>query len=242
MFSFFRGIEYNIKGLILGLKTPRLFILGLLRFFIVLMLAMILAGLILYNHNEILNVIWQMPESGFVVYVWDIVSWLLSLVLSGIAVILAYLISQLLFCIFIMDYMSRITESIVSGHPVEFHPESQFKFVIYLIRQEIPRAILPIIITLIFLFMGLFTPISPVIFFISSIAASVFLAWDNTDLIPARRMIPFQTRLSFLKRNIFFHAGFGILFLIPWLNILFLSFAPIGATLYYLGNDPHSGK
>jgi CysZ protein len=31
-----------------------------------------------------------------------------------------------------------------------------------------------------------------------------------------------------------FHLGFGLPFLVPILNILFLSFAPVGATLYYL--------
>jgi len=77
---------------------------------------------------------------------------------------------------------------------------------------------------------------------ISSVAASVFLAWDNTDLTPARRMIPFKARLSFLKQNLGFHIGFGLLFLIPGLNILFLSFAPVGATLYYLEKDQEENK
>ena len=78
------------------------------------------------------------------------------------------------------------------------------------------------------------TPLGPIIMIISSIIAAMFLAWDNTDLIPARHMHPFKTRFGFLKNNILFHIGFGLLFLIPWLNIIFLSFAPVGATLYYI--------
>jgi CysZ protein len=31
-----------------------------------------------------------------------------------------------------------------------------------------------------------------------------------------------------------FHLGFGLPFLIPVLNIVLLSFAPVGATLYFI--------
>jgi len=81
---------------------------------------------------------------------------------------------------------------------------------------------------------GLLTPLGPIIMILSSVTATVFLAWDNTDLIPARHMYPFKTRIGFLKKSIMFHIGFGLLFLIPGLNIIFLSFAPVGATLYYI--------
>jgi CysZ protein len=37
-----------------------------------------------------------------------------------------------------------------------------------------------------------------------------------------------------LLKTLPFHLGFGLLFLVPVLNILLLSFAPVGATLYYL--------
>jgi CysZ protein len=84
---------------------------------------------------------------------------------------------------------------------------------------------------------GLFTPLSPLILFVSSIAAAVFLAWDNTDLVPARRLYPFKTRIGFLKKNLTFHIGFGLLFLIPGFNIIFLSFAPVGATLSFIERE-----
>jgi CysZ protein len=82
--------------------------------------------------------------------------------------------------------------------------------------------------------LGWFTPLGPVLLLVSSAMTISFLAWDYTDLVPARHMIPFKTRIrSFLKAGLF-HLGFGLPFLVPVLNILFLSFAPVGATLYYL--------
>jgi len=84
---------------------------------------------------------------------------------------------------------------------------------------------------------GFLTPAGPVIAAVSAVVAAVFLAWDNTDLVPARRMYSFKDRLGYLKKNLLFHLGFGLWFLIPFANILFLSFAPVGATLYYIENE-----
>ncbi|WP_299979893.1 EI24 domain-containing protein [Desulfobacula sp.] len=235
--NLFDGLKYNIKGLFLALKTPKLLMLGILRFFIVLFFTLVLSGLVLYWHDEILLMIWKMPESGWLIYIWKAVSWVLSIFLAGIAMVLSYLIAQLFFCVFIMDYMSRITEKIILGREVPFEQGSWISFFFHLIKQEIPRAIIPVVISLIIMLLGLMTPVSPIIIIISSVTAVVFLAWDNTDLIPARRMDPFNVRIKFLRKNLMFHIGFGILFLIPWLNILFLSFAPVGATLYYLDKE-----
>jgi CysZ protein len=228
------GIKYNIKGVILSLKTPQLLMLGILRFVIILFFTLLISGLVLYWHDEILTMIWTMPEAGIVLYLWKAVSWILSLFLAAVAMVLSYLIAQLFFCVFIMDYMSRITERIVLGKEQPFDQGSWIMFFIYLVKQEIPRAIIPVLISMVIMIAGLLTPLGPVIIIVSSVVAAVFLAWDNTDLIPARHMYPFKTRLGFLKSNIMFHVGFGLLFLIPWLNIIFLSFAPVGATLYYI--------
>jgi len=235
--NLYHGLKYNIKGLILALKTPKLLMLGILRFVIVVFFTFFLSGLVLYWHDEILTMIWTMPESGIVLYIWKVVSWLLSLFLAGIAMVLSYLIAQLFFCVFIMDYMSRITEKIVLGKEQPHDSGTWIELFIHLIKQEIPRAIIPVLISLIIMVAGLLTPLGPVIMILASVTAAVFLAWDNTDLAPARHMYPFKTRFRFLKSNIMFHIGFGLLFLIPWLNIIFLSFAPVGATLYYIENQ-----
>ncbi|MEH0022889.1 MAG: EI24 domain-containing protein [Desulfobacter sp.] len=231
------GIRYNIKGLALGLKTPSLLILGLIRFFVVLVLALVLSGMVLYWRNEILTMIWQMPENQWMIYLWHAVSWVLSLILAALGMVVSYLVAQVFFGVFIMDYMSRITERLVLGDEAPAMQGSMFEFFIYLIRQEIPRAVIPVLFSIGILLLGLFTPFSLLVLVLSSVTAGLFLAWDNTDLVPARRMIPFRERLGFLRENIWFHIGFGLLFLIPWLNILFLSFAPVGATLYFIERE-----
>ena len=152
----------------------------------------------------------------------------------GLSVVLAYLLSQIVFSVVIMDQMSRITEKMITGHVNEPHNMPFWKQFIYLIKQEIPRALLPILIALVLTILSWLTPFGPVVTFIATGAAMVFLAWDNTDLIPARRLTPFSERFKLMTGALAFHLGFGLPFLIPVLNIALLSFAPVGATLYFI--------
>ncbi len=232
--EFFSGIKYNIQGVVFAFANPKLLWLGLLRFAIILMLALFFSGLVFFWHEAILAMIWEMPEKGMLIYVWHLASWVLSLLLAAVAVVAAYLVAQVFFCVYIMDYMSRLTEKIVLGREISYAQSSWLSFFVYLVLQEIPRAVIPLIITLAVMVMGLFTPLGPVVLVLSTITAGVFLAWDNTDLVPARKMMPFGQRIGFLRQTLWFHVGFGLLFLIPWVNIVMLSFAPVGATLYHI--------
>ena len=68
--DFIRGIKYNLRGFALALKTPRLLLLGLLRFAVVLVMTIFSAGLILVYHQELINLIWPKPESAWLVWLW----------------------------------------------------------------------------------------------------------------------------------------------------------------------------
>ncbi len=228
------GVAYNYRGLKLGLKTPALLFLGLVRFVVIVAITIVSASLILSYHNEILSLIWAKPESSWIVWLWHVVSWLLTLLLMGVSAVVSFLISQILFSVIIMDAMSKITEQRFAEREKEPERISWLKYFFYLLRQEIPRAVIPVMIALILMILGWLTPFSPVTTIISALAAGVFLAWDNTDLIPARRYEPFGSRFKFLFKNFSFHLGFGLWFLIPVLNIVFLSFAPVGAALFYI--------
>ena len=231
------GIKYNLRGLGLGLKNPRLLLLGLIRFVLVIIITMVAASFILVYHQEILNFLWSRPDSNWLLWLWHLLSWLLSAVLVGLSAVISFLISQILFSVLIMDIMSRITEKSITGAVLEPNKVPVWKQFLFLVKQEIPRATIPVLLTLLLILVGWLTPLGPVVTILSSAIAVIFLAWDNTDLIPARRLIPFSERFRVLRRTLLFHLGFGLLFLIPFLNILFLSFAPVGATLYYIDKN-----
>ena len=232
--NLFSGIIYNFKGLWLGIRTPRLLLLGFLRFVVVAIMTVVVSGLILAKHADILALLWQQPESAWIVWAWHLASWLLSLLLMGISAVAAYLLAQVLFAVFIMDLMSRITERLVTGQAVAAPNVPILTQMGFLVRQELPRNVIPVLLTLIIMVLGWFTPLGPVLTAVGPMVAAIFLAWDNTDLIPARNLQPFGQRFKALAKALLFHLGFGLPFLIPLLNLLFLSFAPVGATLYHL--------
>ncbi|MGD8290348.1 MAG: EI24 domain-containing protein [Desulfobacterales bacterium] len=230
----FTGIKYNLRGLTLGLKTPKLLILGIIRFVVVVIFTILSASLILAYHQEILTLMWNKPESQWFIWLWYLLSWLLSAILVGFAIVLSYLVSQIFFSVFIMDLMSRITERTMTGSIREPNKMPWWQQFLFLIKQEIPRTTVPVLLTILLIGLGWLTPLGPLVTVLSSALTVIFLAWDNTDLIPARRMAPFGERFRLLMETLPFHLGFGLLFLIPLFNILFLSFAPVGATLYYI--------
>ena len=232
--NLFNGLSYNIRGLLFGMKSGKLLFWGLTRFVVVILITILLTVLILAHHQDILNLIWNKPESHWLIWLWHMLSWLVFLFLVGLAALFSYLISQILFSVVIMDLMSRITERKVTGSVREPKKVPLWRLFTYLVRQEIPRTMVPILLSILLMLIGWTVPLGQVLVILSAAIAIIFLAWDNTDLIPARRLIPFKMRFRSLLKTIPFHLGFGLPFLIPGLNILFLSFAPVGATLYYL--------
>jgi CysZ protein len=236
MNGFFHGIRYNFRGLKFGLKTPSLLALGVTRMVIILVLTAVAIALILSRYQQITEAIWTRPETPWLIWLWYVLSWLVALLLSGISAVMAFLLAQILFSVVIMDYMSRIVERRTVGGEIAPPAMPWFSYFFYLLKQEIPRATLPVCSSLLLMILGWLTPLAPVLTFLSPLLAGVFLAWDNTDLVPARRLVAFGERFSFLRQNFAFHLGFGLCFLIPVFNIVLLSFAPVGGTLYYLEN------
>lgn len=232
--SIVNGIAYNFKGLALSVKTPSLLLLGLMRLFVILLISLAAIGLIVAKYQEIMNLVWTRPESSWLVWLWHITSWLLLLLISGLATVLAFLVAQLLFSVVVMDYMSRITERKVAGLEAQAPEMPWFSYFFYLVKQEFPRTTLPVCLSLAIMIFGWLTPLGPLLTVASPLLAGIFLAWDNTDLVPARRLATFRSRFRFLRQHLGFHMGFGLCFLVPGLNILMLSFAPVGATLYYI--------
>ena len=240
--GFFKGLMYNWRGLQMGLRTPKLLFMGIVRFLAVAIVTVVCAGLIMTYHEQILALLWTRPESRWVIWLWNLVSWIVSLLLISISTVVSYMITQILFSVFIMDLMSRHTESRLTGKVEEPAALSLFTQLIFLVKQETPRAIIPVVVSLMIMLAGWLTPLGPVVAVISSLTAAVFLAWDNTDLVPARRMEPFKVRFSYLLKHFAFHVGFGLWFLIPIMNLLFLSFAPVGATMLHVDSDDQAAK
>ena len=229
-----QGLVYNLRGLLFGVKHFKLLFLGFSRFTFAVLIAILMVALVLTYDQAITEFIWAKPENRWILWLWHLFSWFVSLFLVALSALLAYLVAQVLFSVLIMDLMSRMTEREVTGSVLEPSGTPLWKQMLYLLKQEIPRSILPLLISFLILILGWLIALGPLVLVISSGIAIIFLSWDNTDLVPARQMIPFKERFRFLRKTLLFHIGFGLPFLVPGLNLLFLSFAPVGGTLYYV--------
>ena len=128
-----------------------------------------------------------------------------------------------------MDHMSRLTERQRIGRVEEPENISLFSLFLYLVKQEIPRTTIPVLLSVILLLLGWFTPLGPVITILSSAIAAVFLAWDNTDLVPARRMDSFSGRFRFFAGGTLpFHPGIRASFSHPRIEPIASLFCPCG--------------
>jgi CysZ protein len=232
--GFLSGLVFNLRGLKLGFTTGKLLFWGVVRFFLLALIMALLTGLILAYHQDLMSLLWSKPENRWLIWLWHVVSWLASLFLIGLSAIVSFIISQVFFSALVMDHMARITEIKITGAFTEPERLPLWKSFTSILLQEIPRSVVPLILSLVILVFGWITPLGPIFTILSGALAIVFLSWDNTDLIPARNLVPFKKRFGFLMKTIPFHLGFGLPFLVPILNIVFLSFAPVGATLYYL--------
>ncbi len=236
------GLRYNLRGLALGLRTPRLLFLGACRLLVILAVGIAAIALAVAYCRDLTQWLWSAPASGWALWLWQLLSWLIAVLLTGIGTVVGYLLAQVLFAVLIMDAMSRVTERMVAGDGGITSAMPWIRQLGHLVRQEIPRSLLPVTLSLLLLVAGWFSILGPVVTVISPLVAAVFLAWDCTDLVPARRMRPFNERFRFLMKHVGFHLGFGLWFLVPVVNMVMLSFAPIGATLYHLdqaaGADP----
>ena len=239
--NLFSGILYNFKGLWLGIRTPRLLLLGFLRFAVVAILTVAVSGLILAKHADILALLWQQPESPWIVWLWHLASWLLSLMLMGISAVAAYLLAQVLFAVFIMDLMSRITERLVTGKATAPPHASILNQMGFLVRQELPRNVIPVLLTLIIMVLAWFTPLGPVLTAIGPLVAAIFLAWDNTDLIPARNLEPFGQRFKAVGKNTALPSGLRIALSHPRAEPGLPQFCTGGGHLVSSGSDEASG-
>lgn len=235
--GFLEGMRFNFRGLRLAFKSPTLLFWGLVRFAVLVMLTVICAVLIFAYHQEILNIVWSKPQSYWIVWLWYVLAWVFALFLAAAAAVGSYLTAQIFFSVLITDYMSRLTERKITGRINEPRRISWPRLFLYLVKQEFPRAVFPLAAAVLLWFLGWLTPAGPLVALVSSAAALIFLAWDNTDLVPARRMVPFKGRLRILFKNLPFHLGFGLPFLVPGLNIVLLSFAPVGGTLYHVQGE-----
>jgi len=230
--GFFYGLWCHIEALKIFKQQKSLIFWALLRFIVLIVLFVILSTIAISYNKEVLQLFWIKPENYFLLILWYILLFLTSIVLMFVAGIISYIISQVLFGVLIADHMSILTERIITGNVT--NPQMNLRHLIFLVKQEIPRTFIPLIITSAIMVFGWILPLGVVLVVASVLISCLFTAWDYTDLVPARALYSFKERFGIFKKEILGHLGFGLPFAIPFLNVVLFSIGPVSGTLFYL--------
>ncbi len=231
------GIWYGFRchwdAMALLKKERSLLLWGLSRFLLILGLTVVFTWLAVSYNHEIFGLIWQRPETGWARHLWTLLLWLFTLKLIILGTILAYIVSQGVFGALIADHMSQLTQRALG---FETRPSSMggLKHMVFIVKQEIPRVFVPVLPSVSVMILGWMIPFGFVPVILSGLVTSAFLAWDYTDLVPARELWTFSQRWAFFKKNLLGHIVLGLPFLIPFLNIFLLSLGPVSGTIFFL--------
>jgi len=231
--NFARGLVFHLKGIRFGLGHFSFLSLSLLPF--VLTLVLYAGGLYLFSLSvdDLLRAVWDFdPQNSSRAF-----NWLHTLYWYSVTIVLYAVVLVVLFYLFIVlanivaspfyDHLAgkyqrlRLAER---GLPPVPGPQTSLLKILW---EEIKKAVFMLAVPLVFFFIPVVG--APLAF----VTAAVFIAWDYIDFSLSRDHPLFRTRMKAVWRYKFYFLGFGIPLLVPFVNLLLIPFAILGATRIY---------
>lgn len=223
--EFLRGLRAFPAGMRWLLGHPRHLALLLLPSLAALLVLVSLWGQILdLSQWFTAEFFWARPLQWYLLIFWWLGWALMSLLPIGFSVLAIYLLMKALSSP-IFEIVSTAIEKDLTGLD---SPRLSLSQHITVIIGELKKALVIIVVPVLLLFV-------PGVNFISVPVAAFLIGWDFFDYPLARRGWSFRQRWRFVAGELWSVMGFGLWFLIPFLNLLLTPFAIAGGTL--LGVD-----
>ena len=216
-----RGVRAFPAGFTWLLRHPR--------YLTLLMVPSILAfGLLIGLWGEILDLsqwfvgiaYWDKPQAWYWLALWWVGWALLSFVPIAVSVLGIYLLMKILASPLIEWVSIAIEKDITGLEP----PHLTLRQQITVIWGELQKAVVILVVPILLLLIPGFNVISLP-------AAAFLIGWDFFDYPLARRGWSFRERWRFVAGELWSVLGFGLWFIIPFLNILLAPFAIAGGTM-----------
>lgn len=216
-----RGIRAFPTGLRWLLAHPRYLVLLLIPSLSALALLVGLWGRILdFSQWFVELAFWDKPQAWYALVLWWIGWALMSILPIALSVLAIYLLMKILASP-LMEWVSIAIEKDVTGlEPPRLTLREQITVMLGELQKALVILVVPILLLLI-----------PGFNVISLPAAAFLIGWDFFDYPLARRGWSFAERWRFVAGELWSVMGFGLWFVIPFLNILLAPFAIAGGTL-----------
>jgi len=225
---------YHLKGIKFAFKHVSFLFLSLLPFLITVALYVTLFFVLVHNADYLLDMIWKVkPDESSKYVAWlywvymHVIKFTLYL-LTFIIMLYTFTVAANLFASPLYDFISTRYERLFTQSSNKEPSLPFFERISRVLKEEIKKSLFVFILPFLVFF------IIPVIgFVLSFILAAAFIAWDYIDFSLSRYKPELKERLKTLWRFRYYFFGFGFPLLIPVLNIVFLPFSILGATILY---------
>jgi CysZ protein len=231
--AFTQGLAFHKKGIGFAFKNPSFLGLAILPFFATLFLYGIGFYLFSSHAESLLNRLWH-PDLGQTsswlgwLY-WAYVHIVKFFLYGFLLVVMFYtfiIISNILACPF-YDRIAVKYERLRCG--LDLKPASgwQEQGIFTVIKEELKKAAFALAVP----FALLFIPVVGA--FLGFLAAAILITWDYVDYSLSKACPHFKNRLQTVWHHKFSFLGYGVPLVIPFLGLLILPFAILGATMLY---------
>ena len=231
--SLAEGWRFHISGIRFGFRNLSFLSLSVGPFLITLVLYIFAFYMFTLYAEDLLRMVWYVEAGESSKYM----GWLYWAYLHVVKFLLYLIVLVVMFYTFVV--LSNILASPLYDHisiryeRMRYHnasPEqvaSPPKGVLTVMKEEVKKALLMLVIPLPLLFI----PVVGIV--LSFVVAGIFIAWDYIDFSLSRDYPLLKDRIKALWRHKAILLGFGCPLLIPFVGLVIMPFAILGATKLY---------
>lgn len=231
--AFSEGWRFHIKGIRFGFQHLSFLALSALPFVIALSLYIFAFYLFTLHADDLLRMLWHLENGESSRYV----GWLYWAYMHLIKIFLYLIVLVVMFYTFIVIsniLASPFYDHLVTKYQRTYHPDAYAaqtktpeKGMLAVIKEEVKKAAVMLVIPLLLLLIPIIGAL------LGFLAAAIFITWDYIDFSLAKDCPLLKDRIKALWRHKAFFLGFGCPLLIPFLGLVILPFAILGATRLY---------
>ena len=231
--AFSEGSRFHVRGIRFGFSHPSFLFLAVLPFLVTLALYIFAFYVFVEYSDDLLQMVWN-PATGQSSWIvgwlyWTythVVRWILYLVILVIMFYTFIVLSIVLASPF-YDYISVKYERAYLQNTSQEGATSSGRGLLTILKEELKKAALMLIIPIPLFFVPVVGTL------LSFLVASVFIAWDFADFSLSRDCPLLKDRIRAVWQHKWSLLGFGSPLLIPFLGLVIMPFAILGATTLY---------
>jgi CysZ protein len=231
--AFSEGWRFHLSGIRFGLSHRSFLLLSTVPFLFTLALYVFAFYIFILYADDILRMVWYVDTGkssalvGWLYWTYEhVVKFLLYAILLFV-MFYTFIVFSNIVASPVYDHISIKYERLHCPHDGQGKADSPGRGILTVMKEEVKKALLMLVIPLPLLFIPVFGPV------LSFVVAAVFIAWDYADFSLSRDCPLLKDRIKTVWRCKFILLGFGCPLIIPFFGLTIMPFAILGSTKLY---------